>query len=41
LDEFDVPVDNQVAEAPSPAIMNINEDLASWWRRFFARHVFD
>jgi type IV pilus assembly protein PilB len=29
LDEFDVPVDNQVAEAPSPAIMNINEDLAS------------
>jgi len=29
LDEFDMPVDNQVAEASAPAIMNINEDLAS------------
>ncbi len=29
LDEFDIPVDNQVAEVSAPAIMNINEDLVS------------
>jgi len=29
VDEVSLPVDNQVAESASPAIMNINEDLAS------------
>lgn len=41
LEEELPPVDNQVIKDASTVIMDINEDIASWWRRLFARYVRD